>query len=106
VTIKRAHHDLNGVKVIEVSGWRGPVEITEHEAAGGVTVSAPQRHDGESWTFEHTDADGVLRCFTNLRTSPDMLTESLQPLFVYLPSDSIPQIEVRFTNAMTTEAAK
>jgi hypothetical protein len=60
-----AHHDLNGVDVIEIAGWDGYCEVMPQPGGEhGVTLIAPQLHECEFWTFQRL-AGGVLRCFSD-----------------------------------------
>lgn len=90
----RACHDLNGVSVIEVSGWRGPHTVQAHQGGDQlVEICAPRRADGESWTFER-QRDGVLRCHSDLTGSPSPLTVSAEPMLILLPADRVDDISV------------
>jgi len=92
----RAYHDLNGVSVIEISGWRGPHVVQAHQAGDQlVEICAPRRVDGEFWTFERP-RDGVLRCHSGLIGSPSLLTESAEPMLILLPADRVDAITIRF----------
>jgi len=91
----RAFHDLNGVNVLEIIGWRGRYEVKSHAIYNpGVSIIAPRRVDGEFWTFQQ-QRDGVLRCHSDLIGSPSLLTETADPMVILLPFDRIDAISVR-----------
>ena len=65
-----AHHDLNGVELLEISCWPGPHEVLSRDDGNAwVTIEAPKRHPDEYWTFAAT-RDGVLTCHSDLVGSP------------------------------------
>lgn len=100
--IARAHHDLNGVSEIEIVGWKGRCEIQQRtDGSGWVSIIAPERHEGEYWTFERPQ-DGVLGCHSSLIGSASLLTEGVSPMLILLPPDLIDSIDVRFANTGVT----
>jgi hypothetical protein len=89
-----AHHDLNGVDVIEIAGWEGTYEVMPQPGGEhGVTLIAPQLHECEFWTFQRL-ADGVLRCFSDRIGSLAPLAERAT-LQILLPADRIGASTVR-----------
>ena len=94
-----ASHDLNGISVIEITGWRGPHEVRDRGDKGTwVSIWAPKRHSHDVWTFQAPRGDGVLRCFTDLIGSPSLLTESAEPMEILMPADLIGSVTVRFAD--------
>lgn len=92
--IARAHHDLNDVTEIRISGWTGRIAIVPRDDSDWVTVEAPERHDGEFWTFTRQQ-DGVVTCFTSLLGSPSLLGPVSTTMTVRLPADVANSIGVR-----------
>jgi hypothetical protein len=93
---KYAHHDLNGVDELRISGWPGEVTVVaSDDDSGWVTVEAPERYDGECWTFQGT-RHGVLVCFSSLLGSPSLVSQvpGGLPLVVRMPADRIGQVSI------------
>jgi hypothetical protein len=92
----RAHHDLNGVDALVITGWRGRYEVQKHApGARVVSILAPKRHEDEFWTFERTTPMGELRVHSSLIGSPSLLTESAEPMLILLPADLVDRITIR-----------
>jgi hypothetical protein len=92
----RAHHDLNGVEVLEIRGWPGHHQVVaKTDDNSWVTIEAPQRIPEEYWTFGST-RNGVLRCHSDLIGSPTLVALGTdQTLTVYLPADKVDKVDVR-----------
>jgi hypothetical protein len=60
-----------------------------------VTVEAPERYDGEYWTFLRPQ-DGALVCFSSIIGSPSLLgdTVSPSPMVVRMPPGRISEIAI------------
>jgi hypothetical protein len=90
-SIKRAHHDLNDVRILKISGWPGEMEVVpRQDDSGWVTVEAPERHEGEYWTFQRP-IGGILTCFSSLIGSPDLANQCppFSQMTVRMPADRI-----------------
>ena len=94
--VAHASHDLNGVTVLEIHGWRGPREIMPRDDGGKwVTITAPIRHGSEFWTFQ-APRDGVLNCHSDLIGSPSLLTEGDGEMQVLIPPGRMADLVIRF----------
>lgn len=81
-------HDLEGVRLIIIRGWSGPVRIEEKDQSG-VGVASTRRHPTEhGWIFAPVTPKGVLVCFSDLLGSPGLLRLDQRPgaaLLIELP---------------------
>ena len=73
-----------------------------HRRRPVVTVHAPERHEGEFWTFAQ-QRDGVLTCFTDLLGSPSLLTPTVARLTVLVPADRMDDVKVTFAETTPEE---
>lgn len=93
---KYAHHDLNGVDDLRISGWPGEVTVVaSDDDSGWVTIEAPERYEGEYWTFQGA-VHGVLTCFSSLIGSPSLASQAPAglALVVRMPAERISQISI------------
>lgn len=96
MSIARAYHDLNGVDMLTITGWRGTYEVQKRmPGTHGVAIAAPRRHEEEFWTFQRTTPTGELRVHSSLIGSPSLLTDPGKPMVIMLPADRIDTINVR-----------
>jgi hypothetical protein len=90
-----AHHDLNNVTELRICGWAGRHVVVRADDSHWVTIEAPERHEGEFWTFGRQQR-GVLTCFTSLLGSPSLLGETDDVMTIRLPAYRIGAVAVTF----------
>lgn len=102
--LARATHDLNDVTEVRIVGWAGRYVIAPHGSGPNrnVEIQAPERHDGEFWTFSRP-VGGVLTCFTDLLGSPSLLGPTEYVMTVLLPAGRMDDIKVTFTDPSAPE---
>jgi hypothetical protein len=88
-----AHHDLNGVGVIEIAGWTGVLEVEPWAKETGVSLIAPKIHECEFWTFQRLPL-GILRCFWSMVGTPSA-SYGTGAVRVQLPAGRVDAITVR-----------
>lgn len=88
-----AHHDLNGVDVIEIAGWHGTLEVEPWARETGVTLVAPKIHECEFFTFQRLPL-GILLCVSD-RIGPLSPVAERAALRVQVPAGRIDAITVR-----------